>query len=125
MISTHKLVHLKVADLFSYEHNARTHGEAQIAQLAASIKEFGFTCPVLIDEKNVIVAGEGRWRAAQKLQLDTVPCIVLTGLSEAQKAAYAIADNKLGLNAGWDTDRLVAELQHLADLEFDTNLRQR
>ena len=67
MISTHKLVHLKVADLFSYDRNARTHGEAQIAQLAASIKEFGFTCPVLIDEKNVIVAGEGRWRAAQKL----------------------------------------------------------
>lgn len=116
------LITKKVADLIAFDRNSRTHTEAQVAQLAASIKEFGFTSPILIDEANTIIAGEGRWRAAKKLKLDDVPCIVLTGLTAAQKAAYVIADNKLALNSGWDTDILVAELARLAELNFDIDL---
>ncbi|MBK7616339.1 MAG: ParB N-terminal domain-containing protein [Burkholderiales bacterium] len=112
------LVQMKVEDLIPYERNSRTHNEAQIAQLAASIKEFGFTNPVLIDEKNTIIAGEGRVLAAKKLKLETVPCIVLTGLSEAQKAAYVIADNKIALNAGWDAEMLLTELNNISDLDM-------
>jgi len=117
-----ELVTREVADLVPYAHNSRTHGEAQIAQIAASIAEFGFTNPVLIDEQDTIVAGYGRVLAAQKLKMMTVPCIVLTGLTDAQKAAYVIADNKLALNAGWDERMLQAELDHVADLQYDLNL---
>lgn len=116
------LVQLKVDELIPYDRNSRTHNEAQIAQIAASIKEFGFTNPVLIDEGNTIIAGEGRVLAAKKLKLETVPCIVLAGLSEAQKAAYVIADNKLALNADWDEDLLLTELANLADLNFAVHL---
>lgn len=111
-----------VTDLVPYAHNSRTHGEAQIAQIAASIKEFGFTNPVLIDEHDTIIAGEGRVQAAKKLKMATVPCIVLIGLTEAQKAAYAIADNKIALNAGWDDAMLRAELGRIAELDCDLNL---
>ena len=112
----------KVADLIRYGHNPRTHGEAQVAQIAASIVEFGFTNPVLIDEQNMIIAGYGRVLAAQKLKMNEVQCIVLPGLTEAQKAAYVIADNKLALNAGWDGATLHEELERLADLQYDVNL---
>lgn len=111
-----------VADLKPYDRNSRTHSEAQIAQIVASIREFGFTNPVLIDEQDTIIAGEGRMLAAKKLNMSMVPCVVLAGLTEAQKAAYVIADNKLGLGAGWDSEALEAELDRLATLDFDLTL---
>lgn len=111
-----------VADLIPYVMNARTHSEEQVAQIAASIKEFGFTNPILLDEENGIIAGHGRILAARKLGLDTAPCIVLDGLTKAQKKAYIIADNKLALNAGWDFPMLKDALLDLdtgeIDLEF-------
>jgi hypothetical protein len=117
-----ELVTQKVEDLVPYENNSRTHSEAQVAQLAASIKEFGFTNPVLIDERNTIIAGEGRVLAAQKLKMESVPCIVLAGLTEAQKAAYVIADNKLALISGWDVEMLAEELVRISDLDLDMSL---
>jgi len=117
-----KFVTRKISELTPNPRNSRIHSEAQVAQLAASIKEFGFTNPVLIDEQNIIIAGEGRVTAAKKLQLAEVSCIVLTGLSEAQKAAYVIADNKLALASCWDTDMLAAELGSLADQGFSLDL---
>lgn len=111
-----------VTDLVPYIGNSHTHSEAQVAQIAASIKEFGFTNPVLIDDLNMIIAGEGRVLAAKKLKIAAVPCVVLAGLTEVQKAAYVIADNKLVLNAGWDEDMLQAELSCLAGLNYDFNL---
>jgi len=117
-----ELVTRKIADLIQSGHNPRTHSEGQVAQIAASIAEFGFTNPVLIDERNTIIAGEGRVRAAKKAKMTTVPCVVLTGLTDAQKAAYVIADNKLALNAGWDEETLQAEFDRLAELDYDFNL---
>ena len=117
-----KVEHLKVADLIPYARNARTHSDAQVAQIAASIREFGFTNPVLIDADNGIIAGHGRVMAAQKLKLSDVPCIRLGHLTEAQKQAYILSDNKLALNAGWDDDLLRIELSELAELDFDLSL---
>lgn len=117
-----KVVTVKVSALVPYAHNSRTHSEAQVAQIAQSIKEFGFTNPVLIDEGNVIIAGEGRVRAAKTLKLDSVPCIVLRGLTDAQKVAYVIADNKIALNSGWDTDKLLDELSRIAELGLDIDM---
>ena len=111
-----------VIDLKPYEKNSRKHGEAQVAQIADSIKEFGFTNPVLIDEHDMIIAGEGRMLAAKKLKMLTVPCIVLPGLTDTQKAAYVIADNKLALNASWNDDVLQQELLRLGELEYSLNL---
>lgn len=113
---------LKTEDLIPYARNSRTHSAEQISQIAASIREFGFTNPVLIDENSGIIAGHGRVLAAQKLKLDTVPCIRLAYLTDAQKRAYVIADNKLALNAGWDEELLRLEIQELKDLEFDISL---
>ena len=117
-----ELVTRKLDDLIRYGHNPRTHSEAQVAQIAASIAEFGFTNPVLIDDQNTIIAGEGRVLAAKKAKMTTVPCIVLTGLTDAQRAAYVIADNRLALNAGWDERMLQAEFDRLLDQDFDFNL---
>lgn len=108
--------------LIPYALNSRTHSDNQVAQIAASIREFGFTNPILIDESNGIIAGHGRLLAARKLQLDEVPCIVLSGLSDAQKRAYVIADNQLALNAGWDLEALRLEIEHLKSVEFDVEL---
>lgn len=116
------IVYLPVADLVPYVNNARTHSGDQVAQIAASIKEFGFTNPVLIDEARGIIAGHGRLQAARKLGLDTVPTIELRGLSDAQRRAYVLADNKLALNAGWDAELLALELADLAELDFDLSL---
>ena len=96
------MVDRKVSDLIPYVNNSRIHSEEQVIQICSSIKEFGFTNPVLIDEENGIIAGHGRLMAAKKLKLKTVPCIVLAGLSEAQKKAYVIADNSIALNRSWD-----------------------
>ncbi len=113
---------LELGRLIPYVNNSRTHSEEQVAQVAASIREFGFTNPILIDESDSIIAGHGRLMAAQKLGLDEVPCIRLAHLSDAQKKAYVIADNKLALNAGWDDDLLALELESLKELDFDLAL---
>jgi DNA modification methylase len=112
----------KVAELIPYARNSRTHSEAQVAQIAASIKEWGWTVPVLIEADGGIIAGHGRILAAQKLGIADVPCMVAEGWTEAQKRAYIIADNKLALNAGWDDDMLKVELSELGDLDFDLSL---
>lgn len=114
--------HLSLGELIPFAKNSRTHDDAQVAQIAASIKEFGFTNPILIDEQNGIIAGHGRLLAARKLQLSEVPCIRLSHLTDAQKRAYVIADNKLALNAGWDDEMLALELGDLKDMEFDLSL---
>jgi DNA modification methylase len=113
---------LDTATLIPYAKNSRTHSEAQVAQIAGSIKEFGFNNPVLIDEENGIIAGHGRVMAAQKLGLQAVPCIRLAHLSETQRKAYVIADNRLALNAGWDDQMLTVELQELNAESFDLSL---
>jgi DNA modification methylase len=117
-----KLESIAVKDLVPFAKNSRTHDDAQVAQIAASIREFGFTNPVLIDEVNGIIAGHGRVMAARKLKLTEVPCIRLSHLSESQKRAYVIADNKLALNAGWDEAMLKLELADLKALDFDLDL---
>ena len=109
-MSAPQITHRPLATLTPWPRNARTHSTKQIRQIAASIRQFGFTVPVLIDEAETILAGHGRVAAARLLGLTTVPCLQLTHLSEAQKRAYVLADNKLALNAGWDEDRLAAEL---------------
>ena len=117
------VVHYRpAASLIPYARNARTHTDAQVAQIAASIREFGWTNPVLVDGDNGVIAGHGRLMAAKKLGLREVPVIELAGLSEAQKRAYIIADNKLALNAGWDSDLLALEFGDLQDLGFDLSL---
>jgi len=111
-----------VERLRPYERNARTHSTEQVAQIAASIVEFGFTNPILVDSSDGIIAGHGRLEAARELGLKTVPVVVLDHLSDRQRKAYILADNQLALNAGWDTDLLRAELQDLAEQEFDLSL---
>ena len=113
---------LAVDKIIPYVKNSRTHSDEQVAQVAASIKEFGFTNPILLDKENVIIAGHGRMLAAQRLGLSEVPCIRLDHLTEAQKKAYIIADNKLALNAGWDNELLGLELGELRDEGFDISL---
>jgi DNA modification methylase len=117
-----KVQRTKVIDLTPYARNSRTHSDEQVAQIASSIKEWGFTNPILIDVGGGIIAGHGRLLAAQKLGLDEVPCITAVGWSEAQKKAYVIADNKLALNAGWDDDMLAIEFGELKDLDFNLDL---
>lgn len=111
-----------INDLIPYIRNARTHSESQIAQIAASIKEFGFLSPILIAEDNTILAGHGRLAAARKLGLKQVPCVKESHLTETQRRAYIIADNKLSLNAGWDEDILAIELSELQGADFDLDL---
>lgn len=113
---------LSVAALIPYARNSRTHSDEQVAQIAASIREYGFTNPILIDGAGGIIAGHGRVLAARCLGLTEVPCIRLDHLTEAQKRAYVIADNKLALNAGWDDALLAQELKDLAALDFDLSL---
>jgi len=113
---------IPINTLKPYTKNARTHSAEQLAQIQASITEFGFTNPLLIDENHQIIAGHGRLEAAKALKFDKVPVIVLEGLTENQKKAYVIADNKLALNAGWDDDLLKSELSELLDDDFDLSL---
>jgi hypothetical protein len=114
--------HRPVDSLIPYARNSRTHSDQQVAQIAASIREFGFTNPVLVDGDNGIIAGHGRLMAARKLGMDDVPVIELAHLSETQKRAYIIADNKLALNAGWDDGMLALELAELDTEGFDLDL---
>jgi ParB-like chromosome segregation protein Spo0J len=113
-----KIVYKKTEDLIPYARNSRTHDEKQIAQIAASIKEFGFTNPILLDGENGIIAGHGRVLAAQKLGETKVPTIELAHLNEHQKRAYIIADNKLALNSGWDNEMLQLEMETLQDAGY-------
>src|SRR5215212_10796380 len=108
-----KVERLPIAALVFYARNARTHSEAQVAQLAASIREWGWTTPVLVDEAGGLIAGHGRVMAARQLGIAEVPVVVARGWSEAQKRAYVLADNKLALNAGWDEELLRVELADL------------
>ena len=117
-----KIEQIPTADLIPYARNTRTHSPEQVAQIAGSIREFGFTNPVLIDAENGIIAGHGRVMAAGKLGLAKVPCIRLAHLTETQKRAYIIADNKLALNAGWDEEMLALELGELREADFDLGL---
>lgn len=117
-----KIEYLPVGKLLRYAKNSRTHSDEQVEQLVNSIREFGFTNPVLIDEKNELIAGHGRLAAAEILEMDKVPAIRLSNLSEKQKKAYRIADNKLALNAGWDMQLLAEEVKELMDDDFDIDL---
>jgi DNA modification methylase len=114
--------HYPLERLLPYARNARTHADEQISQIAGSIAEFGFVNPILIGEDNVIIAGHGRLMAAQRLGLKTVPVIMLAHLSETQRRALVIADNKIAENAGWDEEMLRLELQALNDADFDLNI---
>lgn len=113
---------LPIAELRPYAGNARTHSRKQVRQIADSIKRFGFTNPVLISDDGEIIAGHGRVRAAKELQLDTVPTLKLSHLTAVERRAYVVADNKLALSAGWDTEILAIEFQALIDLDFDVTL---
>jgi DNA modification methylase len=117
-----KIERRKVDDLIPYARNARTHSDEQVAQLAASIKEWGWTTPVLIDEDGEIIAGHGRVMAARKLGIEEVPTMTATGWTKAQKQAYVLADNQLPQNAGWDMDLLSVEMKDLDADGFDLSL---
>lgn len=117
-----KVEYEEIETLIPYINNSRTHSEEQVAQIAASIKEFGWTNPILIDHERTVVAGHGRLLAARKLDMKKVPVIILDYLTKAQQKALVIADNKMGLNAGWDYELLATELQDLADADYDVSL---
>lgn len=122
LIEHGNIEHLAIEALKPYAGNARTHSKAQIKQIARSITRFGFTNPILIDGDNAIIAGHGRVLAAKAIGLNTVPCLRLACLSDADKRAYILADNKLALNAGWDKELLAIELQGLIDAKYDIDL---
>ena len=111
-----------LTDLIPYANNAKIHSEDQITKIASSIREFGFLNPVLIDKEKNIIAGHGRVMAAQKLKLETVPCVYIEGLTEAQRKAYTLADNRLGELAEWDMDLVNIELESLREMDFDIEL---
>ena len=122
MIETPKIEQRSVAKLIPYAANSRTHSDAQVAQIAASIKEFGWTNPILVSGDNSIIAGHGRLMAARKLDMEEVPVIVLDHLSKAQQRALVIADNQLAMNAGWDMNMLKAEIEDLNLENFNLEL---
>ena len=119
---TIKIERRKIGDLIPFARNSRTHSDEQVAQIAASIREFGWTNPILVDGANGVIAGHGRLLAARKLSMADVPVIVLDHLTDAQKRALVIADNKLALNAGWDFELLENEVRGLDDDGFDLSL---
>ena len=117
-----ELIKKKVSELIPYINNSRTHSEEQITQIVSSIKEFGFTNPILIGEDNSIIAGHGRLQAVKRLGLEEVPCITISGLTKTQIKALIIADNQLALNAGWDLEKLSVEIEGLEDDKFDISI---
>ena len=117
-----KIEQWSIDRLIPYANNARTHSAEQVAQIAASIKEWGWTTPVLVDEQGSIIAGHGRTLAAHKLKMTEIPVMVAEGWSDAKKRAYIIADNKLAMNAGWDNEMLALELGEIGELGFDLDL---
>jgi ParB-like chromosome segregation protein Spo0J len=114
-----QIVYRKTAELIPYARNAKLHPDEQVAQIAGSIEEFGFNNPVLLDEKDIIFAGHGRVLAAGRLKLDELPTITIAGLSETQKRAFRLADNRIAQNGGWDAEMVSIELRALADSGFD------
>ena len=121
-ISNLEVVYQETAEIIPYVNNPREHSEEQITHLASSIREFGFTNPILIDENNTVIAGHGRLMAAKRVNLEQVPTIRLEGLTEAQRKAYVIADNQMGLTSTWDDDLLKVTLQELSEMDFDLSL---
>lgn len=117
-----KIIYKNIEDLIPYARNSRTHSDAQVAQIAASIREFGWRNPVLVDGENGIIAGHGRVLAARKLGLTEVPTIDGSDMTETQKRAFIIADNKIALNAGWDEELLMLEIEDLKSLGADISL---
>ena len=122
MSKKQQLEQIAVESLIPYARNARKHSDEQVAQIAASIREFGFNAPVLVDADNGIIAGHGRVLAARKLGLAEVPCVRLLHLTDTQRRAYVLADNKIALNADWDQEMLGLELSDLREVDFDLNL---
>jgi len=122
VLPTHEQTTRSIGILNPFEQNSRTHSEAQIEEVCNSMRKFGFTNPVLIDEDNTIIAGHCRITAAKIVGIDEIPCVILKGLSDVDKAAYVIADNKLALNAGWDFNILQNQFEYLKANEFDTSL---
>ena len=118
-MSISEIQQINTETLKPYETNSRMHGEEQLGQIEKSIKEFGFTIPILIDDKNTILAGHGRWNVAKRMGLDQVPCMVVSHLNDTQKRAYVIADNKIAENSEWNFDVYMAEIKKLDELDFD------
>ena len=114
--------HWAIDRLHTYDRNARTHSNSQVAQIAASIVEFGWTNPILADGRGNVIAGHGRLAAARRLGMETVPVLVLDHLTETQRRAYILADNRLALDAGWDDELLALELGDLQEAGFDLGL---
>lgn len=117
-----QIENIKTSDLVPYARNARQHSDSQIASIIASIREFGFTQPILIDRLNTVIAGHGRLAAAQKMEMETVPVIRLEHLTDTQRRAYTLIDNQLALNSTWDTEMLKIEIEELDNLQFDVDL---
>ena len=113
-----QITYRNTAELIPYARNARTHSEEQVAQLAASIKEFGFNAPIAVDDDSMVLCGHGRLLAARKLGMETVPTVCLAHLSKTQKKAYILADNRLAMNAGWDDELLKLEIADLSEADF-------
>jgi ParB-like chromosome segregation protein Spo0J len=120
--ASQKIENIATAELIPYARNSRTHSDEQVAQIMASIREFGFCNPVLIDAAGTIIAGHGRVMAATRMKLETVPCLRLSHLSEAQRRAYVIADNRIALSSSWNTELLSNELSDLHADDFDLAL---
>ena len=116
------LINKNTIDLLPYERNSRVHSDEQIEQICNSIKEWGFTVPILIDEDDTVLAGHARLEASKKLELETVPCMVAKNWTDEQKRAYVIADNKLAENSNWDMGMYFSELKEMNDLGFDLSL---
>ena len=121
-ISAEELITVPVAELVPYERNARTHSDEQVERLRRSLREFGFVAPILIDEERRVIAGHGRLLAAQAEGMESVPCVRVGSLTEAQRRAYILADNRLAEDAGWDEEALRFELDEIAALDFDVSL---
>jgi ParB-like chromosome segregation protein Spo0J len=117
-----QIVHLPIGTLRAHSRNARTHPKRQVQALARSIEQFGFTIPIIADENKIILAGHGRWLAAQQLKMQQVPVVIIAGLSDVERRAYLLADNKLAEKAGWDRNLLAVELDALAPLLAETGL---
>ena len=117
-----KVQEVSLQKLKPYENNAKIHGAEQIRKLKASIEEFGFLTPCLIDKEFNIIAGHGRVMAAQEIGMEKVPCVFIEGLSEAQRKAYTLADNRLGELGEWDMNIVISELEDLRDMDFDIEL---
>lgn len=113
---------MEIGSLTPYANNSRTHSDEQINQVVASMREFGFTNPILIDDDGEIIAGHCRFEAAKRIGIKNAPCITLSGLTEAQKKAYVISDNKLSENSGWNSEILISEINEIANMDFNIDL---